>query len=201
MSKQIDYYFSPQSPYVYLGHARFTEIAARHGAQVNLKPCDLGKVFATSGGLPLAQRPPQRQAYRLVELARWRDYLGVPLNLEPKYFPVSGDAASRLIIAARLAHGTARAMALLGAIGQALWAEERNIADAATLAELADRLDLDGTALLKASEGQGVQEEYARHTQDAISAGVFGAPWYVYDGQPYWGQDRLDFLDRALAAA
>ena len=201
MSKQIDYYFSPQSPYVYLGHARFTEIAARHGAQVNLKPCDLGKVFATSGGLPLAQRPPQRQAYRLVELARWRDYLGVPLNLEPKYFPVSGDAASRLIIAARLAHGTARAMALLGAIGRALWAEERNIADAATLAELADRLDLDGAALLKVSEGQGVQEEYARHTQDAISAGVFGAPWYVYDGQPYWGQDRLDFLDRALAAA
>ncbi|KAA0182054.1 2-hydroxychromene-2-carboxylate isomerase [Cupriavidus gilardii] len=201
MSKQIDYYFSPQSPYVYLGHARFTEIAARHGAQVNLKPCDLGKVFATSGGLPLAQRPPQRQAYRLVELARWRDYLGVPLDLEPKYFPVSGDAASRLIIAARLAHGTARAMALLGAIGRALWAEERNIADAATLAELADRLDLDGAALLKASEGQGVQEEYARHTQDAISAGVFGAPWYVYDGQPYWGQDRLDFLDRALAAA
>ncbi len=201
MSKQIDYYFSPQSPYVYLGHARFAEIAARHGAQVNLKPCDLGKVFATSGGLPLAQRPPQRQAYRLVELARWRDYLGVPLNPEPKYFPVSGDAASRLIIAARLAHGTARAMALLGAIGQALWAEERNIADAATLAELADRLDLDGAALLKASEGQGVQEEYARHTQDAISAGVFGAPWYVHDGQPYWGQDRLDFLDRALAAA
>ncbi|MBO4121618.1 2-hydroxychromene-2-carboxylate isomerase [Cupriavidus gilardii] len=200
MSKQIDYYFSPQSPYVYLGHARFTEIAARHGAQVNLKPCDLGKVFATSGGLPLAQRPPQRQAYRLVELARWRDYLGVPLNPEPRYFPVSGDPASRLIIAARLAHGTARAMALLGAIGQALWAEERNIADAATLAELADRLDLDGAALLKASEGQGVQEEYARHTQDAISAGVFGAPWYVYDGQPYWGQDRLDFLDRALAA-
>ncbi|NSX02422.1 2-hydroxychromene-2-carboxylate isomerase [Cupriavidus gilardii] len=201
MSKQIDYYFSPQSPYVYLGHARFTEIAARHGAQVNLKPCDLGKVFATSGGLPLAQRPPQRQAYRLVELARWRDYLGVPLNPEPRYFPVSGDPASRLIIAARLAHGTARAMALLGAIGQALWAEERNIADAATLAELADRLDLDGAALLKASEGQGVQEEYAGHTQDAISAGVFGAPWYVYDGQPYWGQDRLDFLDRALAAA
>ncbi len=200
MSKQIDYYFSPQSPYVYLGHARFTEIAARHGAQVNLKPCDLGKVFATSGGLPLAQRPPQRQAYRLIELARWRDYLGVPLNLEPRYFPVSGDAASRLIIAARLAHGTARAMALLGTIGQALWAQERNIADAATLAELADRLDLDGAALLKASEGQGVQEEYARHTQDAISAGVFGAPWYVYDGQPYWGQDRLDFLDRALAA-
>ncbi|MCG5260718.1 2-hydroxychromene-2-carboxylate isomerase [Cupriavidus gilardii] len=200
MSKQIDYYFSPQSPYVYLGHARFTEIAARHGAQVNLKPCDLGKVFATSGGLPLAQRPPQRQAYRLVELARWRDYLGVPLNPEPRYFPVSGDPASRLIIAARLAHGTARAMALLGAIGQALWAEERNIADAATLAELADRLDLDGAALLKASEGQGVQEEYAGHTQDAISAGVFGAPWYVYDGQPYWGQDRLDFLDRALAA-
>ncbi len=201
MSKQVDYYFSPQSPYVYLGHERFAAIAASHGAQVNLKPCDLGKVFSVSGGLPLAQRPPQRQAYRLVELARWSEFLGKPLNVQPTYFPVSGDPASKLIIATQLAHGTARAMQLLGAIGTALWAQQRNIADAATLAQLADEAGLDGVSLLKASEGQAVQAAYAQNTQDAISAGVFGAPWYVYDGQPYWGQDRLDFLDRALAAS
>ncbi|CAG9176323.1 2-hydroxychromene-2-carboxylate isomerase [Cupriavidus laharis] len=201
MSKQVDYYFSPQSPYVYLGHERFAAITANHGAQVNLKPCDLGKVFSVSGGLPLAQRPPQRQAYRLVELARWSEFLGKPLNVQPTYFPVSGDPASKLIIATQLAHGTARAMELLGAIGTALWAQQRNIADAATLAQLADEAGLDGASLLKASEGQAVQAAYAQNTQDAISAGVFGAPWYVYDGQPYWGQDRLDFLDRALAAS
>ncbi|WP_265919621.1 2-hydroxychromene-2-carboxylate isomerase [Cupriavidus nantongensis] len=201
MSKLVDYYLTPQSPYVYMGHARFSDIAARHGAQVNLKPCDLGKVFSVSGGLPLAQRPPQRQAYRLVELRRWSAFLNIPLNLEPTFFPVSGDAASKLIIAAQLAHGTARAMALTGAIGAAVWAQQRNIADAATLAQIADETGLDGAGLLKASEAQSVQAAYAQNTQDAISAGVFGAPWYVLDGEPFWGQDRLDFLDRALAAA
>ncbi|AMR79771.1 2-hydroxychromene-2-carboxylate isomerase [Cupriavidus nantongensis] len=201
MSKLVDYYLTPQSPYVYMGHARFSDIAARHGAQVNLKPCDLGKVFSVSGGLPLAQRPPQRQAYRLVELRRWSAFLNIPLNLEPTFFPVSGDAASKLIIAAQLAHGTARAMALTGAIGAAVWAQQRNIADAATLAQIADETGLDGAGLLKASEAQSVQAAYAQNTQDAISAGVFGAPWYVFDGEPFWGQDRLDFLERALAAA
>lgn len=201
MSKLVDYYLTPQSPFVYLGHARFTAIAERHGAQVNLKPCDLGKVFSVSGGVPLAQRPPQRQAYRLVELARWSEFLGVPLHPQPTFFPVSGDAASKLIIAAQLAHGTARAMQLTGAIGAAVWAQQRNIADAATLAQITDETDLDGASLLKASEAQSVQAAYAQNTQDAISAGVFGAPWYVHDSQPYWGQDRLDFLDRALAAA
>lgn len=200
MSKLIDYYLTPQSPYVYMGHARFSDIAARHGAQVSLKPCDMGKVFSVSGGLPLAQRPPQRQAYRLVELRRWSAFLNIPLNIEPTFFPVSGDAASKLIIAAQLAHGTARAMALTGAIGAAVWAQQRNIADAATLAQIADEAGLDGAGLLKASEAQSVQAAYAQNTQEAISAGVFGAPWYVFDGEPFWGQDRLDFLDRALAA-
>ena len=200
MSKQVEYFLAPPSPFVYLGHARFVEIANRHKAQVLLKPCDIGKVFAVSGGLPLAQRPPQRQAYRLVELERWSKFLGIPLNLHPTFFPVSGDAAARLIIAAQLANGTARALELTGAISRAVWADQRNIADAATLSLIAEECGLDGARLLKASEGQAVQAAYAQNTQDAISANVFGAPWFVHDGQPYWGQDRLDFLDRALAA-
>ncbi|WP_137923288.1 2-hydroxychromene-2-carboxylate isomerase [Cupriavidus sp. 2SB] len=200
MSKQVEYFLAPHSPYVYMGHARFVEIARRHDAQVLLKPMDLGKLFSVSGGLPLAQRPPQRQAYRLVELERWRKFLDIPFNLHPTFFPVSGDAAARLIIAAQLAHGTARALELTGAITRGVWADQRNIADAATLSLIADELDFDGASLLKASEAQAVQAAYAQNTQDAISANVFGAPWYVHDGQPYWGQDRLDFLDRALAA-
>jgi 2-hydroxychromene-2-carboxylate isomerase len=89
MSKTIEYFVAPQSPWTYFGNARLVAIAKKHNAQIALKPTDMVKVFAASGGVPVAQRPPQRQAYRLAELARWRDFLGMPLNLHPAFFPVS----------------------------------------------------------------------------------------------------------------
>src|SRR5450755_3839567 len=115
MTKLIDYYFTPVSPYTYLGHDRFLEIAARHGANVAVKPVDYGRIFAASGGLPLKQRAPQRQAYRLVELERWPKFLGLPLNRQPRFFPVSGDLASKWILAASK-HDMADALKLAGAI-------------------------------------------------------------------------------------
>ena len=199
MSKTCEYFFSPQSPYVYLGHARFVALAAQHGAHIVLRPCDLGKVFSVSGGLPLLHRAPQRQAYRLLELQRWADHLQLPINLQPKYFPVSGDAAARLLIAAKLAHGTDTALNLAGTIMQAVWVDEKNIADNDTLVALATMHELDGKALLKASGTVAVQTEYDAHTEAAIAANIFGAPWFVVDGEGFWGQDRLDFVDRALA--
>ncbi|MEC4720271.1 2-hydroxychromene-2-carboxylate isomerase [Noviherbaspirillum sp. CPCC 100848] len=198
MAQVCQYFFAPQSPWTYLGHERFVALAKKHGAQIELKPCDLGKVFSVSGGVPLAKRAPQRQAYRLVELKRWSEHLQMPMNLQPAFFPVAGDAAAMLIIAARLAHGTDAALALAGAVMRAVWAEERNIADAATLAAIARECGLDGQALVKTAETSGVQEEYNRHTEEAIAANVFGSPWYVVDGEGYWGQDRLDFVERAL---
>lgn len=199
MSKTCEYFFAPQSPYAYLGHTRFVEIAEQHGAQIVLRPCDLGKVFSVSGGLPLLQRAPQRQAYRLIEMQRWADHLQLPINLQPKYFPVSGDAAARLLIAAKLAHGTSTALILAGAIMQAVWVDEKNIADNDTLVALATMHELDGKALLKASGTAAVQSEYEAHTDAAIAANVFGAPWFVVDGEGFWGQDRLEFVERALA--
>ena len=201
MSLTCDYYVAPPSPFVYMGHARFVELARRYDVQIQLKPMDLGRIFAGSGGLPLAKRTPQRQAYRLVELARWSKYLGIPLNLQPKFFPVAGDPAARLIVATQLAHGTDKALDLLAAISKALWVEERNIADDATLLAIADGLSLVGKSLLAASNGASVQAAYDANTDDAANAGAFGAPWYVFEGQPYWGQDRLDFLERAFAEA
>jgi 2-hydroxychromene-2-carboxylate isomerase len=198
MSHIVEYFFAPQSPWAYLGHERLGSLAKAHGAQIDLKPCDLGKVFGVSGGLPLAKRAPQRQAHRLVEMKRWSEYLQLPLNLHPKFFPVSGDAAAKLIIATRLAHGTDAAFALTGAVMRAVWAEERNIADADTLATIAQECELDGKMLLKSSETASVQAEYDRHTDAAISANVFGSPWYVLDGEGFYGQDRLEFLERAL---
>ncbi|HSU23153.1 MAG TPA: DsbA family protein, partial [Variovorax sp.] len=107
----VDYYFTPQSPWTYLGHARFADIARRAGAEVRVRPVDLGAVFPVSGGLPLGKRAPQRQAYRLVEMARFSRHLDLPINPQPKFFPVAGDDASRLIIAADLHDGTEAAMA------------------------------------------------------------------------------------------
>jgi len=199
MPKVCEYYFAPQSPFAYLGHARFVALAKQYSVQIELKPCDMGRIFSISGGLPLVKRAPQRQAYRLQELQRWSEFLGLPLNPQPKFFPVSGDLAAKLIIAAQLAHGTNAALELTGAIMAAAWAEDKNIADSDTLATIAAGQELDGKSLLKSAETASVQTAYDQYTENAIAANVFGAPWYVVDGEGYWGQDRLDFVERAFA--
>ena len=198
MSVVVDYYFSPQSPWTYLGHDRFVAIAKAAGAHVNVRPVDLGKVFPVSGGLPLPKRAPQRQAYRLVELRRFAEHLGLPLNLRPQFFPVAGDAAARLIIAVDEHEGSEAALALTGALLRAVWAEERDIADTGALAALLAALQLPAQRLTDA-QAPAVQARYEAQTQRAIDAGVFGAPSYVVDGELFWGQDRLDFLQRRLA--
>ena len=199
MTLAIDYYFAPQSPWTYLGHQRFADLARAHGAQIDVLPVDLGgKVFPVSGGLPLGQRPPQRQAYRLVELRRFAEHLKMPLNLKPSFFPVAGDAAARLIVAVELHDGRDAAMRMAGAVMRAVWAEQRNIADPATLATLLSECELTARRLDDA-HAPSVQERYDANTQRAIDAGVFGAPSYVVGGEIFWGQDRLDFLARRLA--
>src|SRR5690349_15362242 len=125
MALSIDYYFAPNSPWTYLGHQRFSEIAKAAGAAINVLPVDLGgKVFPVSGGLPLAKRAPQRQAYRLLELQRFSDYLGQPIVLQPTYFPVSSDDAAQLIIAVDLADGSDAAMRLAGRILRGVWVDQ-----------------------------------------------------------------------------
>jgi 2-hydroxychromene-2-carboxylate isomerase len=183
-----------------MGHDRFMQLAKKYDVQVIVKPCDFGKIFNVSGGLPLAKRAPQRQAYRVVELKRWSEFLNLPLNPNPKYFPVTGDPAAKFIIATNLAHGSEAAMEVTGAVMRAVWAEEKNIGDADTLAAIGQRFGYDGKALLKSSETASVQAEYDRFTEEAIAANVFGAPWYVVDGEGFWGQDRLDFVERAVAS-
>jgi 2-hydroxychromene-2-carboxylate isomerase len=197
MSEIIDYYFTPASPWTYLGHQRFEAIARRHGAEIRYKPVDFGKIFAVSGGLPLGKRAPQRQAYRLHELERWRKFLSVPLVVQPKYHPVASDLAAQLIIAAERAGAAPGRISF--ALLRACWAEERNIADAETLAAVARDQGLDGAKLLAAARTPEVARRYDELTREAIERQVFGAPFFIYRDEPFWGQDRLDFLDRALA--
>ncbi len=197
MPQTVDYYLAPQSPWTYLGHQRFVDIVKTTGATVRVLPMDLGKVFPISGGLPLGKRAPQRQAYRLVELARFSKALNLPLNLHPKFFPVSGDPAAKLIIAVNMHHGTEAALAITGAVLSAVWREERDIADTETLTSLLAEQQLDA-ACLALSLTPEVQAQYNAHTQSAIDLQVFGAPSYVINGELFWGQDRLDFVAQAL---
>jgi 2-hydroxychromene-2-carboxylate isomerase len=198
MAKVVDYYLTPISPYVYLGHDRFVAVARRHGATVAVKPVNFGQVFPVSGGLPLSKRAPQRQAYRLVELQRWSRHLGLPLSLHPAHFPVSADLAACWILAA-LEHGDDAALDFNGALGRAVWVQQRDISDPTTLEAIAGELGHDPAALAERANAPDIAVRYATLTQEAIDRGVFGAPTYVCDGELFWGQDRLDFLDRALA--
>ena len=199
MSKNITYYMSPVSPWTYLGHERLIEIAKRTGASIEIRPMDVGnRIFPVSGGLPLAKRSPQRQAYRMAELKRWRDHLALPLVLEPKFFPTNPDLASLCIVAAA-AYGGDSPLHLAGALLEACWVGEQDIALESTILAVASACGMDGTALLAAANGPDARSQYDRFTESAVAENVFGAPTYVYSGELFWGQDRLDFLERALA--
>lgn len=201
MDKIIDYYFSPTSPWTYFGHGRFVALAGRHGATVSVKPVDLGgSIFPVTGGLPVHKRPKARQDYRLLELKRWSAYLDLPLNPRPRFFPVAGSPAARMIVAADLAHGAAAALDVAVRILAAVWVEDRDIADSKTLAAIAAAAGLDAAALAERAGTDEVERRYQANTEEALARGVFGAPSYIYRNELFWGQDRLEFLERALAA-
>jgi 2-hydroxychromene-2-carboxylate isomerase len=195
----IDYYISLNSPWTYLGSARLAAIAKKHSCTVNVNPAKFGEVFAKTGGLPLVKRAPERRAYRLMDLKRWRDYLGIPINIEPKHFPSDEADGTRLVLAAKLQGKNAHALAT--EIGKALWEMEQSIADAAVLAAAAKRAGLDAEAIRKAGPSDAeLDSMHDKLTDEAIKRGVFGAPSYVLPtGEIFWGQDRLEFLERALA--
>jgi 2-hydroxychromene-2-carboxylate isomerase len=197
MTKEVTVYYALQSPWTYLGWARLRELVARAGATAHYRPIQSGPMFEASGTLPLAKRPKQRQAYRLMELRRWRDHLGVPLNLQPKYFPVDESLAARMAIAHHRRGGDIAALSQ--ALMAAVWAEERDLADRATLLEIAREQGVDGPALLEAAQDQAVQGAYEANTRMAIEQGVFGVPTFAINDELFWGQDRLDFVARALA--
>ena len=199
MRPTIEYFLVPNSPWTYLGHERLRAIAARAGAVIEPLPFDLGgQVFPISGGLPLAKRAPQRQAYRLVELQRFSGHLKVAMNLQPRFFPVNADLASRAIVAVHLADGPERALDFAGAAMRAVWAEERNLADPDVLAAALAEQGLPAQRLADASMPV-VEQRFQANTARAIERQVFGAPSYVIGGELFWGQDRLDFVERKLA--
>jgi 2-hydroxychromene-2-carboxylate isomerase len=203
MTRTVDYYFVPQSPWTYLGHGRFAGLLAAHGASAAVKPVDLGRVFSVSGGLPLAQRPTQRQSYRLLDLDRYARKLDVPITPEPKHFPVSGMSSSLAIVAATVM-APERAMTRAFAFMRAVWAEERDIADASTVDAIVKACGFDAAAVRDIAAAPATRDRLEANTDEAIASEVFGAPTYVPRFGPacdqrFWGQDRLDLLADAIA--
>ena len=192
----VDYYLTLASPYAYMGHARFTALTKKLNTKVVIKPVNMGDIFSKTGGIPIGERSPARQAYRFQELERWRQHLDIPLNLKPAFFPVNDTQAMGVVIAAEFEGGNG--LDLAGAYLHAVWAEEKNIADPDIIVAIANRLGLDGKQLLNQSVSEKVIRTYESNTQNALDVGVFGAPTYVVGEQLFWGQDRIEFLSEVL---
>jgi carboxymethylenebutenolidase len=199
MAQHIDYYASLNSPWTHLGAARIEALAAKHGATLRIYPVDFGTVFAGSGGLPLPKRAPQRQAYRLMELRRWREFLGVPINIQPKFFPSNEALTAPCVIALCETQGDAPAIRLAHRVLRAVWQDELNPGDPAALAGLIAAIGLDADAVMRLGAEPRWTERRIADTQAALDRGVFGAPSYVIGDEIFWGQDRLEFVARRLA--
>lgn len=199
MAQHIDYYASLNSPWTHLGAARIEALAAQYGASLRIWPVDFGTIFAGSGGLPLPKRSPQRQAYRLQELARWRDALGIPIQIHPKFFPANELPGAACVIALRETQGDAPAIRLAHRILKALWEEDKNTGEAETLAALIPECGLDADAVMRLGAEPRWLEKRQADTEAALARGVFGAPCYVIGQDIFWGQDRLEFVAQRLA--
>ncbi|MEJ6397549.1 2-hydroxychromene-2-carboxylate isomerase [Yoonia sp. 208BN28-4] len=192
----IDYYFATLSPYTYLCGTRPSEIAAAHGATLTYKPLDIMALFGRTGGTPPGERHPNRQAYRLQDMRRRAAILDLPINVKPAHWPTNGAPASYAIIAAQAEGGDVAK--LVSAISTACWSGEKNIADDAVIRDCLKETGFDPDLADKGMLSSA--ETFASNLEDAVNAGVFGAPFFVVDsGEVFWGEDRLADLDAHLS--
>ena len=196
MSKDVDYYVSLASPYTYMGGRRLPEIIESIGAAFHIKPVIGSQLLAATGGLPVPKRHPSRLAYRLVELERWKRHWSIPMNIEPKFFPVDDGRAAHMVIAARQLGQDA--IALSNAFLACVWEAEQNISDLTVLIAAANQAGFDGETLAERTDADDLAAIHQANTNEAIEHEVFGMPWFIHDGVPYWGQDRIRFLAKAL---
>jgi 2-hydroxychromene-2-carboxylate isomerase len=196
MSRTIDYWFTLASPWAFLGHQAFRDLAKREGVAVRYKPVQLAEVFPHTGGLPLPKRHPARQRYRILELQRWREARGIALKLNPKHWPLPIALPDRTIVAVT-ASGADPGDYVRRAF-EAIWVEDRDLKEDAALVALLDAAGHDGNAMLAAAKSEAVGAIYAARAQEAVEANVIGSPCYVLDGEVFWGQDRLGLLESAL---
>ena len=194
---KIEYFYSLASPFAYLGSEKFQSIAKKYHAEIIEKPCDLvGGIFSKTGGIPVPQRSPQRQKYRLDELKRWSKFLNVKINIKPKFFPLKDPhLPSKFTIAANLL-GTK--IVFGHELLKQLWSKEKDISDEKNIELTSNYFKIDFRELSTLAKSEQVLKIYTDNTEYAIGKNVFGAPTYIFNNELFWGQDRLEFLERAL---
>lgn len=196
MSRTIEYVFSSISPWAYIGHELFLDIARRHGAEIVYRPVDLVKLFGESGGVPFPERHPLRQKYTLVELKRWRAFRGIRMKLQPTHWPYRSTMIDRMTIAAMDRGFDVEAFVLN--IMKGAWTLDLNLIDIDVILQVARESSLPAEELLEQSNSDEIRQVYADNTAKAVKQGCFGSPCYLLDGELFFGQDRLEMLDDAL---
>ena len=194
--RKIDFYFSFISLYTYIGYEAFEALVKKYDLEVIHKPIGLHVIFSVSGGLPVSKRPPQRQAYRFVEMQRWAIIRNIPLVLKPKHHPSDPVIGHRMLIAAMAQNLDVRTF-IRNSL-KILWVDDLDIKDSKVMVEVANKSGLDGEQLLKDSASLAIDAEVNRLTAEAAERQVFGTPFFFYRDEPFWGQDRLDLLEDAI---
>tara|TARA_Y100000768_G_C23836659_1_gene614081 strand:+ start:253 stop:861 length:609 start_codon:yes stop_codon:yes gene_type:complete len=193
----IDYFMSHGSPWTFLGHSRLGDLVNKFNAKLNIYPVNYGEIFPISGGLPVSKRPPQRQKLRLQELNRWSKFLNINLNTQPNFFPSKSLLPSLIIIAAKM-EKLDNYFELAFKIMNSLWVENQDIDDEDVLKKILNRMNFDAENIILLAKSEKCLDIMNKYTQLAITKNVFGAPTYIIEDQIYWGQDRLDFVERHL---
>ena len=196
MPATIDFYFDFSSPYGYLAGTQIEALAAKHGRTVNWHPVLLGAVFKLTGGVPLASIPLKGE-YSARDMARCARLLGVPFKL-PSKFPIATQAAARLTVWAQQSD-TTRAKELAAALYHAYFAEDCDISNPDVSADVAVVCGYERAAALAAMNDASVKDRLRQEMDEAIARKVFGSPYFIVDGEPFWGADRLDHVERWLA--
>jgi len=194
---KIEYYYGIPSPFAYLGSARLQSIVKKYNAEIIEKPCDLvGGIFTKTGGLPVAQRSPQRQKYRLDELKRWSEFLNIKINLKPKFFPPKDPHISGMYTIAANLLGVK--LVFGHELLKQIWSEEKDITDEKNIKIVSNLFKLNFEELSNLAKSDKVSKIYKNNTEEAVSKNIFGSPTYICNDELFWGQDRLDFLERTL---
>lgn len=196
MSITVDYYFSCLSPFSYLGHETLCTVANRQKATLRFLPVDLAIVFPAAGAVPLAKRSDARKRYRLIELQRIAEMRDVPINPEPAHFPVDPSLADRVVIALTERDIDPRDFMLR--IFQALWVHDRNIADEQTVNDILSACELPQNELMDEARSELTAERRQDYSEQAAAIGILGVPTYVLNEEPFFGQDRIEYLESAL---
>jgi 2-hydroxychromene-2-carboxylate isomerase len=194
---QVEYFMSHGSPWTFLGHKRLGEIIKKYKVKLNMFPVNYGEIFPISGGLPVSKRPVQRQKIRLQELKRWSKFLDINLIPQPTSFPSKSMLPSLLIIASQIMK-TNKDFELAHNIMNALWVEDLDIDDENILLSILNKMDFSSEEILSLAKSEECSNTMQIFTKIAIEKNVFGAPTFIIDDQIYWGQDRLNFVDRHL---